>query len=68
MKKIGFSSMNSLEQLKTLSGSVAGGGVAKNLTFSSRPSSDSISYGSFANLKLTAGFDREIFVIFCVIL
>ncbi|GKV09331.1 hypothetical protein SLEP1_g20849 [Rubroshorea leprosula] len=54
MKKIGFSSMRSLDQLKSLTGSVAGGGVAKNLSFSSRPSSDSISYGSFANLKLTA--------------
>ncbi|GLU16191.1 hypothetical protein SLE2022_326360 [Rubroshorea leprosula] len=54
MKKIGISSMRSLDQLKSLTGSVAGGGVAKNLSFSSRPSSDSISYGSFANLKLTA--------------
>lgn len=54
MKKLGFSSMKSLDQLRSLSGSVAGGGVAKNLSVSSRPSSDSISYGSFANLKLTA--------------
>ncbi|KAF2299690.1 hypothetical protein GH714_002460 [Hevea brasiliensis] len=44
--------MKSLDQFKSLSGPVSGS--AKNLSFSSRSSSDSFSSGSFANLKLTA--------------
>ncbi|KAJ9166594.1 hypothetical protein P3X46_021320 [Hevea brasiliensis] len=52
MQKLGFPSMKSLDQFKSLSGPVSGS--AKNLSFSSRSSSDSFSSGSFANLKLTA--------------
>ncbi|XP_065848227.1 synaptonemal complex protein 2-like [Euphorbia lathyris] len=52
MHKLGFPSMKSLDQFKSLSGSVSGS--ARNLSLSSRPSSDSLSSGSFANLKLTA--------------
>ncbi|KAL5779697.1 hypothetical protein ACOSQ2_010434 [Xanthoceras sorbifolium] len=48
MQKLGFSSVKSLDQFKSLSGS------AKPFAFSSRPSSDSISSGSFASIKLTA--------------
>ncbi|KAK2659742.1 hypothetical protein Ddye_006275 [Dipteronia dyeriana] len=48
MKKLGFPSIKSLDQFKSLSGS------AKSFAFSSRPSSDSISSGSFASIKLTA--------------
>ncbi|KAL2468096.1 Synaptonemal complex protein 1 [Forsythia ovata] len=44
----GFSGLKNLEQFKYLSGS------AKTLSISSRVSSDSVSLGSFANLKLTA--------------
>ncbi|PON61551.1 Synaptonemal complex protein [Parasponia andersonii] len=52
MQKLGFPSMKSLDQLKSLTGSVSG--TAKTFSFSSRPHTDSISLGSFANLKLTA--------------
>ncbi|KDP41376.1 hypothetical protein JCGZ_15783 [Jatropha curcas] len=52
MQKLGFPIMKSFDQFKSLSGSISGS--AKNLSFSSRPSSDSISSGSFVNLKLTA--------------
>ncbi|KAK9270469.1 hypothetical protein L1049_026049 [Liquidambar formosana] len=52
MHKLGFSGMKSLDQFKSLTGSVAES--AKTFRMSSRPSSDSISSGSFANLKLTA--------------
>ncbi|KAK1555616.1 hypothetical protein Q3G72_029027 [Acer saccharum] len=48
MKKLGFPSIKSLDQFKSLSGS------AKSFAFSSRPSSDSISSGSFTSIKLTA--------------
>ncbi|KAA8538084.1 hypothetical protein F0562_027692 [Nyssa sinensis] len=51
-KLIGLSGMKSLDQFKSLTGSASG--VAKTYSISSRPSSDSISSGSFANLKLTA--------------
>ncbi|XP_027368383.1 synaptonemal complex protein 1-like [Abrus precatorius] len=49
-KKLGFPISKSLDQFKSLYGSIPG--TAKPL--SSRPSKDSISSGSFANLKLTA--------------
>ncbi|XP_010091768.2 synaptonemal complex protein 2, partial [Morus notabilis] len=52
MQKLGFPSMKSLDQLKWLRGSVSG--AAKTFSFSSRPPGDSVSSGSFANLKLTA--------------
>ncbi|XP_044511774.1 synaptonemal complex protein 2-like isoform X2 [Mangifera indica] len=48
MQKLGFQSIKSLDQLKSLSG------TAKTFAISSRPSSDSITSGSFSNLKLTA--------------
>ena len=50
MQKLGFPSVKSLDQFKSLSRS------AKSFSFSSRPSTDSLTSGSFANLKLTAGF------------
>nr|KYP72566.1 Synaptonemal complex protein 1 [Cajanus cajan] len=49
-KKLGFPVSKSLDQFKSLYGSISG----TSKPFSSRPSSDSISSGSFANLKLTA--------------
>ncbi|GAV63567.1 hypothetical protein CFOL_v3_07085, partial [Cephalotus follicularis] len=59
MQKLGFPTMksldqfkSSLDQFKSLPGSVTG--AAKNFTFASRSSSDSNSLGCFANLKLTA--------------
>ncbi|XP_002513917.2 synaptonemal complex protein 2 isoform X1 [Ricinus communis] len=52
MQKLGFPSLKSFDQYKSLTGSVPGS--AKNLPLSSRPFSDSISHGSFTNLKLTA--------------
>ncbi|XP_044478379.1 synaptonemal complex protein 2-like isoform X2 [Mangifera indica] len=48
MQKLGFQSIKSLDQLKSLSG------TARTFAISSRPSSDSITSGSFSNLKLTA--------------
>lgn len=50
--------MKSLDQLRSLSG------ASKSFSFSSRPSSDSISSGGFANLKLTAGSIRNFGSIF----
>lgn len=57
MQKLGFPSMKSLDQLKSLTG------TAKAFSFSSHPPGDSMSAGSFANLKLTAGFflNRKVF-------
>ncbi|KAF7829938.1 synaptonemal complex protein 2 [Senna tora] len=52
MQKLGFSSLKSLDKFKSLYGSASE--TAKTSSFSSRPSTDSISLGSFANLKLTA--------------
>ncbi|XP_061338516.1 synaptonemal complex protein 1-like [Gastrolobium bilobum] len=53
MQKLGFPISKSLDQFKSLYGSVSG--TAKPLSsLSSRPSADSTSPGSFANLKLTA--------------
>jgi hypothetical protein len=49
--------MKSLDHFKSLAGSVPGTG--KSFSFSSRPASDSVSSGSFANLKLTAGLIRK---------
>ncbi|XP_057469246.1 synaptonemal complex protein 1-like isoform X2 [Actinidia eriantha] len=51
-KLVGLSGMKSLDHYKSLSG--AASGTAKTYSISSRPSSDSVSSGSFANLKLTA--------------
>ncbi|PSR99884.1 Synaptonemal complex protein [Actinidia chinensis var. chinensis] len=51
-KMVGLSGMKSLDHYKSLSG--AASGTAKTYSISSRPSSDSVSSGSFANLKLTA--------------
>ncbi|KAF6148740.1 hypothetical protein GIB67_019348 [Kingdonia uniflora] len=48
MSKLRFSTMKSLDQLRSMSG------ASKTYQMSSRSSSDSISLGSFANLKLTA--------------
>ncbi|XP_052200879.1 synaptonemal complex protein 1-like isoform X3 [Diospyros lotus] len=50
-KLTGLSSMKSLDHLKSLSGCAAG--ATKTYSISSRPS-ESIAYGSFANLKITA--------------
>ncbi|KAF1889291.1 hypothetical protein Lal_00024614 [Lupinus albus] len=53
MQKLSFPISKSLDQFKSRYGSASG--TAKSLMLSSRPpSSDSISSGSFANLKLTA--------------
>ncbi|KAL6137096.1 hypothetical protein ACLB2K_062391 [Fragaria x ananassa] len=52
MQKIGFPSMRSLDQFKSLSKS-ASGGPPKTFAYSSRPP-ESTSSGSLANLKLTA--------------
>ncbi|XP_039049818.1 synaptonemal complex protein 2-like [Hibiscus syriacus] len=52
MQRLGFPSVKNFDQFKSLSRS--GSGAAKTFQFSSRPSSDSSSLGSFANLKLTA--------------
>ncbi|KAG6698958.1 hypothetical protein I3842_08G046100 [Carya illinoinensis] len=52
MQRLGFPSMKSLDHFKSLAGSVPA--TSKSFSFSSRPASDSISSGSFANLKLTA--------------
>ncbi|KAJ8772085.1 hypothetical protein K2173_027262 [Erythroxylum novogranatense] len=48
MQNIGSRSMRSFDQFKSFSGS------AKNFSFSSRSSSDSISMGNFTNLKIAA--------------
>ncbi|KFK34376.1 hypothetical protein AALP_AA5G137200 [Arabis alpina] len=49
MQKIGFPAMKSMDQIRSLAGS------AKNFSFSSRQSQDSVSTsGNFSNLKLTA--------------
>ncbi|KAF5740229.1 Myosin heavy chain-related protein [Tripterygium wilfordii] len=52
MQHLRFPSLKSLDRYKSLAGSVTGS--AKTSSFSGRPSSDMISSGSFANLKLTA--------------
>ncbi|RDX77797.1 Synaptonemal complex protein 1, partial [Mucuna pruriens] len=49
-KKLGFPISKSLDQFKSLYGSISG----TPKPFSSRPCADSVSLGSFANLKLTA--------------
>ena len=64
MQKLGFPSMKSLDQFKSFAGSATG--TAKSFSFSSRPASDSISSGSFTNLKLTAGFDQKILVVWFI--
>ncbi|VYS46878.1 unnamed protein product [Arabidopsis thaliana] len=48
MQKLGFPAMKSFDQLRSLPGS------AKTYFFSTRPPQDSVSSGSFSNLKLTA--------------
>ncbi|XP_010459969.1 PREDICTED: synaptonemal complex protein 1 isoform X2 [Camelina sativa] len=48
MQKLGFPAMKSFDQLRSMSGS------AKTHSFSTRPPQDSVSSGSFSNLKLTA--------------
>ncbi|XP_048130972.1 synaptonemal complex protein 1-like isoform X4 [Rhodamnia argentea] len=52
MQKLGFPSFRSLDQFRSRPASASG--TAKTSSFSSRPSTDSLSIGSFANLKLTA--------------
>ncbi|XP_030453405.1 synaptonemal complex protein 1-like isoform X1 [Syzygium oleosum] len=52
MQKLGFPSFKSLDQLKPRSASASG--TARTVSFPSRPPTDSLSIGSFANLKLTA--------------
>ncbi|XP_026419162.1 synaptonemal complex protein 1-like [Papaver somniferum] len=57
MNKLGISGMKSLDQLRSLSGSISGSGGGKTVPSMSSyrsSSSDSVSLGSFANLKLTA--------------
>ncbi|PKU61997.1 Synaptonemal complex protein 2 [Dendrobium catenatum] len=54
MQKLGISSLKNFDQLRSLSGSVAG--IAKTPQMATmRPSLDSLSHGSFTTLKLTAG-------------
>ncbi|KAI9109643.1 hypothetical protein K1719_019273 [Acacia pycnantha] len=50
--KLELASSKSLDKFKSLYGPTSG--TTKASSFSSRPSTDSISLGSFANLKLTA--------------
>ncbi|XP_028547652.1 synaptonemal complex protein ZEP1-like [Dendrobium catenatum] len=53
MQKLGISSLKNFDQLRSLSGSVAG--IAKTPQMATmRPSLDSLSHGSFTTLKLTA--------------
>ncbi|KAJ4950722.1 hypothetical protein NE237_027554 [Protea cynaroides] len=52
MNKLGFPGMKSLDQLRSLSGSVSG--TVKSFQAPSRSQSDSFSSSGFANLKLTA--------------
>lgn len=52
MQKLGLIGLKRLDQFKSLTGSASG--TAKTLSISSRSSSDSITSGSFASLKLTA--------------
>ncbi|CAH9094500.1 unnamed protein product [Cuscuta epithymum] len=51
-KLLGLSGLNSTDRFKSLTASRPG--AAKNLSIPSRASSDSVSAGSFVNLKLTA--------------
>ncbi|XP_062024046.1 uncharacterized protein LOC133740143 [Rosa rugosa] len=60
MQKLGFPSMRSLDQFKSLSKSVSRG-PPKTFAYSSRPQ-ELTSSGSFANLKLTAGFEEKIYI------
>ena len=53
-KLAGLSGLKSLDKFRAYSGA----GVAKTFSNSPRPS-DSISLGSFANLKLTAGLSHN---------
>ncbi|XP_042448448.1 synaptonemal complex protein ZEP1-like [Zingiber officinale] len=53
MKSLGLSSLKSLENFRSLAGSLAGSARAPAVS-NPRGSSDSTSYGSFVNLKLTA--------------
>ena len=52
-KLLGLSGMKGLDHFKSLSGSSVG--AAKTMSIPTRMSSDMVSTGSFANLKLTAG-------------
>ncbi|KAL0908580.1 hypothetical protein M5K25_023082 [Dendrobium thyrsiflorum] len=53
MQKLGISSLKSFDQLRSLSGSLAG--IAKTPQMATmRPSLDSVSHGSFTTLKLAA--------------
>lgn len=54
MQKLGFSGMKNLDHFRSSGGSLAGAGKTAQIS-NLKPSSDSMSYGSFANLKLTAG-------------
>ncbi|XP_042445927.1 synaptonemal complex protein ZEP1-like isoform X2 [Zingiber officinale] len=53
MKSLGLSSLKSLENFRSLAGPLAGSARAPAV-YNPRGSSDSTSYGSFVNLKLTA--------------
>uniref|UniRef100_A0A803ME61 Uncharacterized protein n=1 Tax=Chenopodium quinoa TaxID=63459 RepID=A0A803ME61_CHEQI len=57
MQKLGFFGMKGLDQFKSLTGSASG--TAKTLSISSRTTSDSITSGGFASLKLTAGLESK---------
>lgn len=58
MQKRGFPISTSLDKFKSLYGTTSG--TVKPLSsLSARQTSDSVSSGSFANLKLTAGFDTD---------
>ncbi|KAG1342366.1 Synaptonemal complex protein ZEP1 [Cocos nucifera] len=60
MQKLGFSGMKSLDHLRSVNGSLAGAAKTSQIS-NPRLSSDSISYGSFANLKLTAAEETKNF-------
>lgn len=52
---LGLSGIKSLEQFKSLSGSSSGAANKRIISNASFASSESVSSGSFANLKLAAG-------------
>jgi hypothetical protein len=62
MQRLGLPISKSLDKFKSLYGTTSG--TAKPLSsISARQTTDSVSSGSFANLKLTAGFDADFVLI-----
>jgi hypothetical protein len=59
MQRLGFPISKSLDKFKSLYGTTSGGTAKPLSSISARQNTDSVSSGSFANLKLTAGFDTD---------